>query len=169
MKKALALLVALLVTATLFAACTNQPDNSPAAAETTAAVAEVQTTLENTQAPEVQQPTEVKEEETLPAPSEAVEQTANKNNEHKKPENQVKKTEKQASADVKVTKEEVKKTVLAHAKLNEADVKFYKVELDRERNGLVYEVEFDSGKYEYDYEVDAENGKVLKAEKEFRD
>lgn len=75
----------------------------------------------------------------------------------------------QAPAEAKVTKEEAKAAALAHAGLNEKDVKRFKAELDKERNGLVYEIEFESGRYEYEYEVNAEDGKVLKHEKEFRD
>ncbi len=170
MKKLFVLLALTALVFALLAACDSKENTPPA--ETTTAVAEVQATQakpENTQAPEVQPTPEVKEEETLPDSPEKVEKTENKKVEDKKPDEQVKKTEKQTNAEVKVTKDEAKKTVLAHAGLNEADVKFYKAELDRERAGLVYEVEFDSGKYEYEYEVDAETGKVLKAEKEFRD
>ena len=155
MKKLLVLLALTALVFALLAACDSK--YTAPLTETTTAVAEVQPT------------TEVKEEETLPNPPEKVEQTEKKKVENNKPEEQVKKTEKQTNAEVKVTKDEAKKAVLAHAGLNEADIKFYKVELDRERAGLVYEIEFDAGKYEYEYEVDSENGKVLKAEKEFRD
>ena len=75
----------------------------------------------------------------------------------------------QAVAQPKVTKDEAKAAVLKHAGLNANDISRYKVELDNERNGLVYEIEFEAGKYEYEYEVNAENGKVVKHEKERRD
>ena len=75
----------------------------------------------------------------------------------------------QQVADVKVTKDEAKAAALKHAGLNENEISRYKVELDKERNGLVYEIEFEAGKLEYEYEVSAEDGKVLKAEKERRD
>ena len=165
MKKFLALLTA---TALAFGALAGCNTNEKTTAETTASAL-------LTQAPQV-----VTEEATVPpsvAETSEVNTTA-KPEDPKREERTVKESTPEAllsdpaktfNAEVKVDKEEVKKTVLAHAGLNEAEVKFYKAELDRERGGLVYEVEFDAGKYEYDYEVDAETGKVLKAEKEFRD
>ena len=77
--------------------------------------------------------------------------------------------EKNKNPDIGVSKSEAKAIVLKHSGLDASDIKRYKVELDKERNVVVYEIEFDSGKYEYDYEVDANNGKVLKAQKEIRD
>lgn len=75
----------------------------------------------------------------------------------------------QPAAEAKVTKDEAKAAALAHAGLAENEISRFKIELDKERNVLVYEIEFEAGKYEYDYEVNAENGKVIKNEKEFRD
>ena len=68
-----------------------------------------------------------------------------------------------------ITKDEAKAAVLKHAGLAESDVKRFDIELDRERNGLVYEVDFDAGKYEYEYEVDAVTGEVLRNHKEYKD
>ncbi len=68
-----------------------------------------------------------------------------------------------------ITKEKAKTIVLSHAGLEENEIGRYKIELDRERNTLVYEIEFTSGKHEYDYEVNAEIGKIIKSEKEFKD
>jgi len=68
-----------------------------------------------------------------------------------------------------ITKEEAKATVLNNAKVKENEVKGFKIELDKERNELIYEIEFNAGKYEYEYEVSAESGKILKNKKEFRD
>lgn len=68
-----------------------------------------------------------------------------------------------------ISANKAKEIVLVNAKVNEADIRFYHTELDRERKTIVYEIEFVSDKYEYDYEVNAETGKIIKAEKEFRD
>jgi uncharacterized membrane protein YkoI len=58
------------------------------------------------------------------------------------------------------------KAALAHAKLQESDVRWLKCELDREDGIMVYEVEFKKDGFEYDYDIDAKTGKVLKAKKE---
>lgn len=70
------------------------------------------------------------------------------------------------AAEVKVTKDDAKAAALAHAGVNEADVKHYKVEVDKERNATVYEIEFDAGNHEYDYVVNAETGKIVHSEVE---
>lgn len=167
MKKFLALLAVAALVLGVLAACTaDKKENAPV--ETTAPALQTQApeaaAEETTVAPEVTEAAEV--QTTVKAEEPRKEEKPVKEN---KPEVPLSDPTKAAKADVKVSKEEAKKAVLAHAGLSEADVKFYKAELDRERVGLVYEVEFDAGKYEYDYEVDAETGKVLKAEKEFRD
>ena len=165
MKKFLALLSA---TALVFGVLAGCSTNENTTVETTASALQTQApevvTEETTVAPEVTEAAEV--QTTVKAEEPRKEEKPVKEN---KPEVPLSDPTKAAKADVKVSKEDAKKAVLAHAGLNESDVKFYKAELDRERAGLVYEVEFDAGKYEYDYEVDAETGKVLKAEKEFRD
>ena len=164
MKKFLALLSA---TALVFGVLAGCSTNENTTVETTASALQTQApevvTEETTVAPEVTETTEAPS--TAKAEEPKKEEKPAKEN---KPETPLSDPTK-AKTEVKVSKEDAKKAVLAHAGLNEADVKFYKAELDRERVGLVYEVEFDAGKYEYDYEVDAETGKVLKAEKEFRD
>lgn len=167
MKKFLALLAVAALVLGVLAACTaDKKENAPV--ETTAPALQTQApeaaAEETTVAPEVTEAAEV--QTTVKTEEPRKEEKPVKEN---KPEVPLSDPTKAAKADVKVSKEEAKKVVLAHADLSEADVKFYKAELDRERVGLVYEVEFDAGKYEYDYEVDAETGKVLKAEKEFRD
>lgn len=58
------------------------------------------------------------------------------------------------------------KAALAHAKLNEGDVRRLKCELDREDGVMVYEVDFKKDGFEYDYDIDAKTGNVLKAKKE---
>ena len=58
------------------------------------------------------------------------------------------------------------KAALAHAKLNESDVRRLKCELDREDGVMVYEVDFKKDGFEYDYDIDAKTGTVIKAKKE---
>ena len=58
------------------------------------------------------------------------------------------------------------KAALAHAKLQESDVRWLKCELDREDGVMVYEVDFKKDGFEYDYDIDAKTGTVLKAKKE---
>lgn len=58
------------------------------------------------------------------------------------------------------------RTALAHAKFNEADVRWLKCELDREDGVMVYEIEFKKDGFEYDYDIDAKSGTVIKAKKE---
>lgn len=62
-----------------------------------------------------------------------------------------------------------KEIALAHAKLNEKDLTFYRCEMEYENGALVYELDFGAAGYEYDYEVNAKKGVVQKSEKEFDD
>lgn len=165
MKKALLLLAVILITATVFTACKNNtPVQAPDSVETAAVVQEVETTAEVvvTEAPtekeNVVEPVVTEE----PKPVENVQKTEPVKN--TKPD----KTNANNTDNI-ITKDEAKAAALKHAGLNTSDVKRIGIELDRERNGLVYEVDFDAGKYEYEYEINAENGKVIKSEKELRD
>jgi uncharacterized membrane protein YkoI len=163
MKNLTVLTVVSVLVALLLAGCKANDKPVPTNAPETTAQAQVQQVTEKA-LPEAAQSVNKPEAVTPETPVE------NKQEAGVKPaENAVKPTNPPAAQEVKVSKDEVKKTVLNHAGLKEAEVKGYRAELDRERGGLVYEVEFDSGKYEYDYEVSAETGKVLKSEKEFRD
>ena len=162
MKKYLVLLASAALLFALLAGCKSESNNPPPVETTTSSVVKVEEKNETkTEDKNVQPPTkaveQLKEEKTE---KDNIPQKTNKN---------INTTEKNVNSDVKITKEEAKKTVLAHAGLSESDIKFYKSELDRERAGLVYEIEFVSDKYEYDYEVDAESGKITKAEKEIND
>ena len=74
-----------------------------------------------------------------------------------------------ANPETIITRDDAKAIVLKHSGFEEAEIRGYKAELDKERGVLVYEIEFDSGKYEYEYEVNAETGKIIKSEKEYRD
>lgn len=161
MKKALLISAVILITATVFTACTNNnPVQTPDPVETTVPVQEVDTTAEAvvTEAP-TEKETDAQPVEPEPKPVENAQKTEPAKLDKTNANNTVN----------TITKEEAKAAALKHAGLNASDVKRITVELDRERNGLVYEVDFDAGKYEYEYEINAENGKVIKSEKELRD
>ncbi len=161
MKKTLLTLAAVLVAALVLTACTYQTEKTLDTVETTAAVLQEAKTTETAQANnEVTEP-------SVATPVEPVNEKVTQKTESAKPDNTA--NPNANTVDNIVTKEEAKAAALKHAGLKEADVKRLRVELDRERNYLVYEVDFDAGKYEYEYEVNAETGKVVKAEKEFRD
>ena len=63
-----------------------------------------------------------------------------------------------------INKDKVKQLVLDHAKLNEDNIIWHKVELDIDYNIKTYEIEFFYNNLQYEYEVDAINGSVLKYE-----
>ena len=56
--------------------------------------------------------------------------------------------------------------MLTHAAVDEADVREYECELDRENGKAVYEIEFRCDDTEYEYRVDAVTGGVLFSEKD---
>ena len=58
-----------------------------------------------------------------------------------------------------------KEIVLNHAGLSSSDVRFSKVELDRDYHMATYEIEFYYNYLEYDYEIDAVTGEILKYER----
>ncbi len=176
MKKTLALLTAILITATIFTACTNNnPTENPTNSETTTNnIQNVETTVKE----EITTESNITEAITTDAPTEnvtyVIEETKPVNNaQNTEPANTANTTNPANSnannIDNIITKEEAKAAALNHAGLNASDVKRIEIELDRERNGLVYEIDFDAGKYEYEYEINAENGKVIRSAKEFRD
>ncbi|MDO4711180.1 MAG: PepSY domain-containing protein [Peptostreptococcaceae bacterium] len=57
--------------------------------------------------------------------------------------------------------EKAKNIALNHAGLKASQVKFARVELDKDDGKQKYEVEFYSNGKEYDYEIDAKTGKIL--------
>lgn len=65
-----------------------------------------------------------------------------------------------------VSEETARETVLAHAQVGEADLQFYRSNIDTDHGTSKYEIEFTAGGYEYDYEVDCTSGEILKFEKE---
>ena len=169
MKKALILLATVLITAAILTACTGKPAGTPDTVETTTFLQEIETKAAEENITEnivTETPTEKAVDaepvvtETKPVESIQKTETVKTSNPVKPNANNV---------DNIITKEEAKAAAIKHAGLKATDVKRIEIELDRERNGLVYEIDFDAGKYEYEYEVDAVTGKVIKSEKEFRD
>lgn len=65
-----------------------------------------------------------------------------------------------------IGEEKAKELALKKAELNAKDVKFDRVELDRDDGVWQYEVDFRHGDMEYDIDINAENGEVLSFEKE---
>ena len=169
MKKTLILLATVLIITTILTACTGKPAETPDTVETTTVLQEIETKAAEENITE-NIVTEIPTEKAVDAepvvtetkPVEKIQKTENV-----KTSNPVKPNAN--NVDNIITKEEAKAVAIKHAGLKAADVKRIEIELDRERNGLVYEIDFDAGKYEYEYEINAESGKVIKAEKEFRD
>ena len=75
----------------------------------------------------------------------------------------------QAPAKEFISKEKAKEIAIAHAKIDSANAKFVKAELDTDDLIVHYEVEFVEGKYEYEYEINAESGKIIAHDKELND
>ncbi|MCM1419718.1 MAG: hypothetical protein NC202_13175, partial [Roseburia sp.] len=62
---------------------------------------------------------------------------------------------------VNIGLDEAKKTVLAHAGLNETEVTFLKVKLEKDDGVSEYDIEFLSDSTKYEYEIRAEDGALL--------
>lgn len=62
--------------------------------------------------------------------------------------------------------EKAKELALKKAEIGADDVKFDRVELDRDDGVWQYEVDFRHGDVEYDVDINAENGEILSFEKE---
>ena len=60
-----------------------------------------------------------------------------------------------------IGKDKAKEIALKKAGLKEADVKFIKIELDRDDGIVVYEVEFKQGLKEFNADIKADDGKIL--------
>lgn len=60
-----------------------------------------------------------------------------------------------------IGKEKAKEIALEKAGLKEADVKFIKVEIDRDNGIVIYEVEFKHGLKEFSADIKADDGKIL--------
>lgn len=66
-----------------------------------------------------------------------------------------------AGAETFIGEEKAKEIALQKAGLSAADVKFVRVEIDRENGVPVYEVEFNEGPKEYSAEIKADDGTIL--------
>ncbi len=72
----------------------------------------------------------------------------------------------QTPSSAEIDRARAKEIALNHAKLKEADIKGFEIELDRSDKGvLLYEIEFRNGLDKYEYDILAENGQILNAEK----
>ncbi len=78
-----------------------------------------------------------------------------------------KKPAEQTSSFISINK--AKQIALSHAGLNENDVSFKKVKLDKDEGIYEYEVEFYSGRFEYEYSINAKTGKIIDFEKDIDD
>lgn len=78
-----------------------------------------------------------------------------------------KKPAEQTSSFISINK--AKQIALSHAGLNENDVSFKKVKLDKDDGIYEYEVEFYSGRFEYEYSINAKTGKIIDFEKDIDD
>ncbi len=68
-----------------------------------------------------------------------------------------------------ISEDRAKEIAIAHAKVDSANVKYFKAELDHDDLIVHYEIEFIEGKYEYEYEINAESGKIIAYDKDFAD
>ncbi len=64
------------------------------------------------------------------------------------------------------SKEDAKTVALAHAGVQEQNIRHLDIELDTEDGIPVYEIKFHSGVYEYEYDIHAKTGAVLKFNRE---
>lgn len=65
-----------------------------------------------------------------------------------------------------ISKDDAKRIAFDHAKINEADAKRLKIDLDYDDGIRVYEIEFDAQGLEFDYDINAKTGEILKFGKE---
>ena len=68
-----------------------------------------------------------------------------------------------------LTPEEAKKVVLDSMKLEEEQVIFTKVHLDRDDGRLIYEIEFIFEKVEYEFDVDARTDRIIESDRDYQD
>ena len=64
-----------------------------------------------------------------------------------------------------ITKDKAKVAALKHAGLKASQITGYKIELEKEKNNVIYDIEFTANGYKYDYDINAVTGKVIKVEK----
>ena len=68
-----------------------------------------------------------------------------------------------------ITLEQAKAIALAHAKVETADAKFDKAELEEDDDIVYYDIEFEVKGVEFEYKIDATSGQVLKYERDDMD
>ncbi len=68
-----------------------------------------------------------------------------------------------------IGEEKAKEIAISHSKINNNNIKSFKVNFDLEKGNFIYEVSFISSNIEYEYEIDAKTGKILEVEKESED
>ncbi len=73
------------------------------------------------------------------------------------------------SMDAKISRDEAKRIALDHAKVKDADIKNYHIDLDKDNGVLEYDIEFDHSGTEYDYEIDATTGEIREHTKDKED
>ena len=73
------------------------------------------------------------------------------------------------SMDAKISRDEAKRIALDHAKVKDADIKNYHIDLNKDNGVLEYDIEFDHGGTEYDYEIDADTGEIRSHSKDIED
>ena len=71
-----------------------------------------------------------------------------------------------ASDSAYIGEAKAKEIALAHAGVNEDDIRGYEFEMDYEHGTMVYEIEFDWNGREFEYDIDALTGEVIKYEGE---
>jgi uncharacterized membrane protein YkoI len=73
------------------------------------------------------------------------------------------------STDDFITLEQAKAIALAHAKVEAADAKFDKAELEEDDDIVYFDIEFEVKGVEFEYKIDATSGQVLKYERDDMD
>ena len=148
-KKIAALIAAIIAGALLISGCTGSP-NQPAV------------TQEATDAPA----------DTPAAPDTPEQNTPETTAENSEPTENAEPAAQPAAEDTPVEYiggDVAKAAALKHAGVNESDISWIGVNMDRENGSIVYEIDFDAAGYEYDYEVDATTGEIVKSQKEVDD
>lgn len=149
MKKRTVLIITLVLIAALVSGCVATPvhekGEDKANADSTVTVETKQNETKNT---------DVEKAETKPAPAKTDAPTPAENEPKKQSSAVTDKTEYIGEA-------RAKQIALERAGLKESEVKFVKVELERDNGIMEYDVEFKKGMKEYSAEIRADDGKIL--------
>ena len=71
------------------------------------------------------------------------------------------------SLDTKISREKAKEIAITHAKVNENDIRNYRIKLENDGGVMEYDIEFDCNDLEYDYEIDANTGEIRESSTHF--